>query len=183
MTTQFNYGPAERATIRVLPFAGESKLNGGSVDGMSLSDITRQGLRLVEARSGIPVHVAPDPSLPGTTLVRVVMARGKVALHRASYRPDRSSPPDYLISRQDAVYYCLEAMKRYAQMSPGDFQKLTLELAMVGRDGFEVHNPASRYHVKGLDGEYSGLAMVCFLYVAMQRMAPGTNIGFDLAAE
>jgi len=88
-----------------------------------------------------------------------------------------------VFSRQDAVHYCLAAMKRYAQMSPGDFQKLTLELAVVGRDGFKVHDPASRYHVKGLDGEYSGLAMVCLLYVAMQRMAPGTNIGFDLAAE
>jgi tetratricopeptide (TPR) repeat protein len=88
-----------------------------------------------------------------------------------------------VVSRQDAVHYCLEAMKRYAQMSPGDLQKLTLELAMVGQGGFEVHNPASRYRVKGLEGEYSGLALVCFLYVAMQRMAPGTNIGFDLAVE
>jgi hypothetical protein len=25
--------------------------------------------------------------------------------------------------------------------------------------------------------------MVCLLYVAMQRMAPGTDMGFDLAAE
>ena len=88
-----------------------------------------------------------------------------------------------VVSRQDAVHYCLEAMKRYAQMSPDDFKKLALELAMVGRNGFEVHNPNSRYHVKGMEGEYSGLAMVCFLYVAMQRMAPGTNIGFDLALE
>jgi len=67
---------------------------------MSLSDITQQVLRLVETRSGIPVHVEPDPNLPGTTLAKVVMARGKVALHRVSYRPDSSSPPDYLICKQ-----------------------------------------------------------------------------------
>ena len=37
---------------------------------------------------------------------------------------------------------------------------------------------------KGFGGHAtSGLAMVSFLYVAMQRMAPGTEIGFDLAAE
>ena len=53
----------------------------------------------------------------------------------------------------------------------------------MGRNGFEVQNPASRYRVKGLDGEFSGLAMVCLLYVAMQRIAPGTDIGFDLAEE
>jgi hypothetical protein len=67
---------------------------------MSLSDITQQVLRLVETRSGIPVHVEPDPSLPGTILAKVVMARGKLKLHRVSYRPDSSTPPDYLICRQ-----------------------------------------------------------------------------------
>jgi len=87
------------------------------------------------------------------------------------------------VSRQDAVYYCLDAMKRFAQMSPDAVQKVTLELAMAGRNGFAVHNPDSRYRVKGLDGDFSGLAMVCFLFVAMERMAPGTDIGFNLAAE
>lgn len=72
----------------------------GSVDYMSLSDITQQVLQLVEARSGIHVHVEADPSLPGTTLATVVMARGKLALHRVSYRPDSSSAPDYLICQQ-----------------------------------------------------------------------------------
>ncbi len=53
----------------------------------------------------------------------------------------------------------------------------------AGRNGFAVHAPKSRYHLKALEGEFFGLAMVCFLCVAMQRMAPGTDIGFDLAAE
>lgn len=67
---------------------------------MSLSEITKKVLRLVESRSGIPVHVEPDPSLPGTLLAKVVMARGALALHRVSYRPDSASPPDYLICSQ-----------------------------------------------------------------------------------
>jgi tetratricopeptide (TPR) repeat protein len=88
-----------------------------------------------------------------------------------------------VIPRQDAVHYCLDALQRFSRMSPSEIQKLTLELGLAGRDGFAVHDPNSRYRVKGIEGEFSGLAMVCFLYVAMQRMAPGTNIGFDLAAE
>jgi hypothetical protein len=67
---------------------------------MGLSEITRNVLRLVETRSGIPVHVEPDPSLPGTILAKVVMARGALALHQVFYRPDSSSPPDYLICQQ-----------------------------------------------------------------------------------
>ena len=88
-----------------------------------------------------------------------------------------------VIPRQDAVHYCLDALQRFAKLSPGELQKLCLELALVGRDGFAVHDPDIRYRVKGMDGEFSGLAMVCFLYVAMQRLAPGTDIGFDVATE
>jgi len=67
---------------------------------MNLSETTRTVLRLVETRAGIPVNVEPDPSLPGTTLAKVVMARGALALHRVTFRPDSSSPPDYLICQQ-----------------------------------------------------------------------------------
>src|SRR5438270_12380600 len=67
---------------------------------MSLSETTQQVLRLVQDRSGIPVHVEPDPNLPGTILAKVVMARGTLALHRVTYRPQSSSPPDYLICQQ-----------------------------------------------------------------------------------
>jgi len=67
---------------------------------MSLSEITQQVLRLVETRSGIPVHVEPDTNLPGTLLAKVEMARGQLALHRVSYRPDSSARPDYLICQQ-----------------------------------------------------------------------------------
>jgi hypothetical protein len=88
-----------------------------------------------------------------------------------------------VVPRQDAVNYCLAAMKRYASMSPADLQRLALALAMEGQKGLAVHNPEIKYRVKGLDGEFSGLAMVCYLYVAMQRLAPGKNIGFDVSVE
>jgi len=66
---------------------------------MSLSETTRKILALVEERSGIPVHVEPDPNLPGTLLARVVMARGSLPLHQVFYRPDSTSP-DYIICQQ-----------------------------------------------------------------------------------
>ena len=68
-------------------------------------------------------------------------------------------------------------------MPRGDLKNLALELAMAGRDGFAVHDPEKRYRVQGLDGEFSGPAVVSFLYVAMQIVAPGADVGFDLAAE
>jgi hypothetical protein len=60
---------------------------------LNLSDTTQNVLRMVEARSGIPVHVEADPGLPGTALAKVVMARAPLALHRVLYRPDSSAHP------------------------------------------------------------------------------------------
>jgi len=85
--------------------------------------------------------------------------------------------------RQDAVQYCLDALQTISKMSATNVQKLALDLAMAGRSGLEVHNPNSRYRVKGLHGEFSGLAMVCFLYVVMQQIAPGADVGMDLSQE
>ncbi len=64
---------------------------------MNLNETTQKVLRLVEVRSGISVHVEPDRDLPGSILAKVVMARGALRLHRVTYRPDGSTPPDYLI--------------------------------------------------------------------------------------
>jgi len=67
---------------------------------MNLNETTQKVLRLVEVRSGISVHVEPDRDLPGSILAKVVMARGALRLHRVTYRPDGSTPPDYLICAQ-----------------------------------------------------------------------------------
>ena len=50
----------------------------------------------------------------------------------------------------------------------------------MGRNGFEVHNPQNRYRLKNLEGEFSGLALVSWLYVGMQSLSSGADIGFDL---
>ena len=87
------------------------------------------------------------------------------------------------VPRMDAVHYCLAALKHFATLSPSEQKRLTLEISMLGRNGFEVHNPQSRYRLKSLEGEFSGLALVCWLYVGMQKLAPGADIGFDVSKE
>jgi hypothetical protein len=67
---------------------------------MIFGDAVKKVLGLVEERSGIPVHIEPDPDLPGTLLAKVLMARGALRLHRVLYRPNSSTPPDYLICQQ-----------------------------------------------------------------------------------
>jgi uncharacterized membrane protein len=117
----------------------------------------------------LPLDVSVDVA------VKMVISGGVIPLE---FEGTRQIAP-----RQDAVKYCLEAMRRFESMTPEVLKRVMLELGMAGRDGFAVHNPDSRYRIKGLDGEFSGLAMVCMLYVAMQRMAPGTGFGVDVSIE
>ncbi len=69
---------------------------------MSLSATTEKMIRLVEERTGFPVYVEPDASLPPAQLAKAVVARADLHLHRVLYRPDASTAPDYLICHQCA---------------------------------------------------------------------------------
>jgi hypothetical protein len=65
---------------------------------MSLNATTQKVIKLVEEKTGLPVHVEPDSSLPATQLAKVVIARGSLRLHHVLYRP--GTAPDYLICQQ-----------------------------------------------------------------------------------
>ena len=65
---------------------------------MGLSATTQKVIKLVEEKTGFPVHVEPDSSLPPAQLARVVVARADLHLHRILHRPDASA--DYLICHQ-----------------------------------------------------------------------------------
>jgi tetratricopeptide (TPR) repeat protein len=86
-------------------------------------------------------------------------------------------------ARPDAVQYCLAALKTYAPLPKAEVQKIAFEIAVVGREGFDVNKAEKRYRLKSMEGEYTGLQMVCYMYVGFQIVAPGTDIGFDLSRE
>ena len=141
---------------------------------LGLADACRLAGKIKEAESAYRTAIKINPHNEFAELART----GSNALSQSSFGNVSQALP-----RQDAVHHCLDALQRFSKMSPAELKQLTLDLAMAGRNGFAVHDPNSRYRVKGLDGEFSGLAMLSFLYVAMQQMSPGANIGFDLAKE
>ncbi len=54
---------------------------------------------------------------------------------------------------------------------------------MLGRNGLDVNNPERKYRLHNLPGEFSGLQLVSYMYVAFQQVAPQEDIGFDLSQE
>ena len=85
--------------------------------------------------------------------------------------------------RPDAVMYCLGALKKFAKMSDAQLKPVMFEIAMAGTRGFDINNPDKRYEFKSIEGDFSGLQAVCYMYVAMQRLMPGQDAGIDLSNE
>jgi Flp pilus assembly protein TadD len=85
--------------------------------------------------------------------------------------------------RSDAVMYCLSALEDFDKRSLDEVQRITFEIGMLGMKGFEVNNPEKKYELRSLPGKFTGLNMVCIMYVGFKIIAPDHPPSFDLAAE
>jgi tetratricopeptide (TPR) repeat protein len=103
-------------------------------------------------------------------------ARSKIA--RGTFR--RNAPGAL---RMDAVMYCVGALELFEPMRADEVQRIGFEIAMLGTRGIDVNNPETRYTLKNLPGEFSGLHLLSIQYVAFKKIAPTQDIGFDLSAE
>jgi hypothetical protein len=63
-------------------------------------------------------------------------------------------------------------------------QRVAAELAMLGSKGLDPNDATPRRcQLRSLPGQFSGLQRVSYLYVALKKVAPDQDIGFDLSAE
>ena len=85
--------------------------------------------------------------------------------------------------RPDAVMYCLSALEQFAFRTPADIRGIGYEIALLGTRGLDVNDPVRKYRLRSLPGEFSGLHLVCLMYVAFQAFQPDAAIGFDLSKE
>jgi tetratricopeptide (TPR) repeat protein len=85
--------------------------------------------------------------------------------------------------RMDAVMYLLDALTIFRGMEKKEIERITFEIAVLGRSGLDVNDPARRYNLTSLPGERSGLQLVSIMYAGMKSIAPDADAGFDLAAE
>jgi len=85
--------------------------------------------------------------------------------------------------RMDAVQFCYDALTRFDAMTEEAVQAVVSEIALLGRHGLDPHDEEKKYSLDAMAGRFSGLQLVCFLYVGMRRVAPDKDIGFDLSSE
>ena len=85
--------------------------------------------------------------------------------------------------RMDAVMYLLDALTIFRGMDKKAVERVTFEIAALGRTGIDVNDSQRQYNLKSLPGERSGLHLVCIMYAGMKSTTPELDAGFDLAAE
>lgn len=85
--------------------------------------------------------------------------------------------------RPDAVMYCLDAIQKYSKITREEVQRIAFEITVLGQRGLDTNDPAQKYRLRSLPGQYSGLRLVCLMYAGFKILTPKADMGFDLSKE
>lgn len=85
--------------------------------------------------------------------------------------------------RPDVLTYCGDAIRMFDAIPKAEVQRITLEIAMLGAKGLSVNDPSTKYQLRSLSGDFSGLHLLCIEYVGFKIIDPTVDIGFDISAE
>ncbi len=141
---------------------------------LGLGNAFRQGTKMPNAAHAYRRAIAINAHNDFAEAAR----EGLNALSRAKFENKTADEP-----RLDAVEYCASAIKLFSSMPLESTKVIAAEISMLGRSGLDVNGTSKRYTLKSLPGDFLGLQLVCYMYVAFQLIAPGTDIGFNLSRE
>ena len=85
--------------------------------------------------------------------------------------------------RVDAVMYCLAALELLSSKGRNEILAIASEIALLGRRGLDINSPEKKYAINSLSGEFSGLQLLCYMYVGFRIVNEDLDIGADLSSE
>ena len=85
--------------------------------------------------------------------------------------------------RPDVVMYCVAALEKAAEVGPEEMQRITFEIALLGRSGLDINDPAQKYQLKSLPGKFSGLQLLSYMYVGFRQLDRSMETGADFSKE
>jgi len=104
--------------------------------------------------------------------------------HEASAGPlkEGTTNPALLKEKQPAaIFYFLDAFKRFDAMTAEQVRNVAFEIALLGRNGLDYASPDEKYELRSIPGrKFSGLHLMCLMYAGFQRVAPEHDVGMDL---
>jgi hypothetical protein len=104
--------------------------------------------------------------------------------HETTAEPlkEGTTNPALLTAKQPAaVFYFLDAFKRFDAMTPEQVRDVAFEIALLGRNGLDYAAPDEKYELRALpDRKFSGLHLMCLMFAGFKRVAPEQDVGMDL---
>lgn len=85
--------------------------------------------------------------------------------------------------RADAVFYCLSAINFFKNKSTQEIQAISFEIGLKGRSGLDINDPQKKHQIISMPGIFTGLQLVCYMYVGFRLIAPERDVGIDLSDE
>jgi len=85
--------------------------------------------------------------------------------------------------RPDAMFYCLDGLKKFREMGDARMRAVVYEIAMLGHSGLDINDPAQKYTLRSLPGKYSGLHLVSLMYTGLRLIDPKADAGINLSKE
>lgn len=80
-----------------------------------------------------------------------------------------------------AVWFLLDALKRYAPMDVEEVRAIAFEIGMLGRSGLDYASPEKKYTLDTIPGEtFSGLHLMCLMHAGFKRIQPDLDSAMDL---
>ena len=80
-----------------------------------------------------------------------------------------------------AIFYFLDAFKRFDAMTMEQVRNVAFEIALLGRNGLDYASPDEKYELRSIpDRKFSGLHLMCLMYAGFKRVAPEHDVGMDL---
>jgi len=104
--------------------------------------------------------------------------------HEVTELPRKEGTTNLALLREKhpaAVFYFLDAFKRFDAMTPEEIRNVAFEIALIGRAGLDYSNPAEKYELRTIpDRKFSGLHLMCLMFAGFKRIAPEEDVGMDL---
>ncbi len=80
-----------------------------------------------------------------------------------------------------AVFYFLDAFKRFDSMTPEEIRNVAFEIALIGRAGLDYASPEEKYELTTIPNrKFSGIHLMCLMYAGFKRVAPEEDVDMDL---
>jgi hypothetical protein len=81
------------------------------------------------------------------------------------------------------MMYIAGALQTFKKLGAQKRQAIALEIAVLGRNGLDINDPADKYTLKSLPGKFSGLHLLAIMYTAFRQIDPTMETGADFGAE